>query len=150
MTALLPALAGANLIYGLGLLELGMTVDYAQLVIDADIASMILFSLRGIPVSDQTLAVDAVHQVGQFKDFLTHRSTFDFRRSQSQPMLIDRKSRDIWLKKGGQDMTEMAFQKAMWILENHHPTPLPEAAKQKMREIIRRVEKEKNLPLSDS
>jgi len=150
MTALLPALAGANLIYGLGLLELGMTVDYAQLVIDADIADMILYSLRGIPVNDQYLSVDAVNQVGPFKDFLTHRSTFDYRKSQSQPMLIDRKSRDTWIKNGSKNMTERAFQKAMWILENHHPAPLPDAAKQKLREIIRRVEQEKGLPLSDN
>jgi len=31
LTALLPALAGANLIYGLGMIEMGMTLSYAQL-----------------------------------------------------------------------------------------------------------------------
>gem|GEM_PF-6680728 len=30
ITALYPALAGVNLIYGLGMLELGVTMDYAQ------------------------------------------------------------------------------------------------------------------------
>ncbi len=147
---MLPALAGANLIYGLGLIELGMTIDYAQLVIDADIAKMVLFTLGGIPVNDQYLSVENIHQVGQFKDFLTHRSTFDFRKSQSQPAIIDRKSRTTWLEGGSQTMTEKAFQKAMWILENHHPAPLPESTRQKLREIVRKVEQEKNLPLSDS
>ncbi len=150
MTAVLPALAGANLIYGLGLVELGMTIDYAQLVMDNDIANMILYSLRGIAVTEQTLSVEAIGQVGQFKDFLTHRSTFDFRRSQSQPALIDRRPRDSWLKKGSPDLTKVAFEKAMWILENHQPAALPEKARQKMREIIRRVEQEKGLPLSEN
>ncbi len=31
---MLPALAGANLIYGLGMLEMGMTLSLGQLVID--------------------------------------------------------------------------------------------------------------------
>ena len=91
MTAMLPALAGANLIYGLGLIELGMTFDYSQLIIDADIANMILYSLKGIPVNDQFLSVDAINKVGSFGDFMTHRSTFDFRKSQSQPSIIDRR-----------------------------------------------------------
>ena len=34
LTGLLPALAGANLIYGLGMLESGVTLDYGQLVMD--------------------------------------------------------------------------------------------------------------------
>ena len=52
ITALYPALAGVNLIYGLGMLELGVTFDYSHLLIGADIAEMILYSLGGIPVND--------------------------------------------------------------------------------------------------
>ncbi len=146
---MLPALAGANLIYGLGLIELGMTIDLPQLLIDADIAAMTLYTLRGIPVSDLHLSVEAIDQVGPFKDFLTHRSTFDYRRSQSQPMLIDRKNRDTWIKNGSRDMSDRAMEKAKWILANHTPTPLPDSAKEALRNIVRRVEKEKGLPLSD-
>ena len=32
ITGILPALAGANVIYGLGMLEMGITFDLAQLV----------------------------------------------------------------------------------------------------------------------
>ena len=37
----MPALAGANLIYGLGMIESGMTFDFGQLVMDDEIARMI-------------------------------------------------------------------------------------------------------------
>ncbi len=40
MTCLLPALAGANTLYGAGMLELGMTFSMEQLVIDNDIIKM--------------------------------------------------------------------------------------------------------------
>jgi trimethylamine--corrinoid protein Co-methyltransferase len=69
-------LAGANIIYGLGMLEMGMTWSLPQLLIDADIADMIQFSLNGIAVTDETLSVDVTKEVGYKKDFLTHRHTF--------------------------------------------------------------------------
>ena len=146
---MLPALAGANLIYGLGLIELGMTVDYAQLMIDADIANMILYSVKGIPVNDDTLSVEAIHKVGAFKDFLTHRSTFDHRKSQSQPALIDRRMRDTWLETGALTMTERALAKAKQVIETHQPLALSDSVKADLRSIVTRVEKEKKLPISE-
>ena len=41
MTALMAALAGANLIYGAGMTESGVTFDYAQYVLDNEIATMV-------------------------------------------------------------------------------------------------------------
>ncbi|MBW2635160.1 MAG: hypothetical protein JRE14_13745, partial [Deltaproteobacteria bacterium] len=38
LTGLIPALAGANMIYGLGMLESGITFDFAQLVLDCEFA----------------------------------------------------------------------------------------------------------------
>ncbi|HED24136.1 MAG TPA: [trimethylamine--corrinoid protein] Co-methyltransferase, partial [Firmicutes bacterium] len=37
ITAMLAAQGGANLIYGAGMLELGVTFDFAQLLIDNEI-----------------------------------------------------------------------------------------------------------------
>ena len=48
MTSLLPALAGANLIYGMGMLELGVTFSFAQLVIDNEIARMCKRVVQGV------------------------------------------------------------------------------------------------------
>ena len=38
LTGLMAALAGANLIYGPGMLESGITFDFAQLVMDNEFA----------------------------------------------------------------------------------------------------------------
>ena len=57
MTTLLPALAGANTIYGAGMLELGITFSMEQLVIETDIIKMVKKAMQGIPVSTETLAV---------------------------------------------------------------------------------------------
>ena len=41
ITGLLPALAGANMIYGMGMLDMGMTLSLPQFLIDNEIARMI-------------------------------------------------------------------------------------------------------------
>ena len=75
-TGLIPALASANLIYGLGILESGITFSFGQLVLDNEFARMIKHTLTGIPVSDESLAVDVIKEEGPFRDFLSHDSTF--------------------------------------------------------------------------
>ena len=64
LTALPAALAGANLIYGLGMIEMGMTIDYGQMVMDNEFARMIKYVVQGIPVNDETLALDVVEELG--------------------------------------------------------------------------------------
>lgn len=144
----MPALAGANLIYGLGMLELGITFDYAQLVMDNEIARMIKKSVGGINVNEEEMAVDVIQQVGAGGEFISHEHTFQHFREQSQNRLIDRKMRDAWLAEGGKDMTERAYEEAKRILENHKPDPLPSGAAETMREIVQGAEKEYGLKVS--
>jgi trimethylamine--corrinoid protein Co-methyltransferase len=142
LTGLLPALAGANLIYGLGMLESGVTFDYGQLVMDAEIARMIKYVVGGIPVRDETLSVDVIAEIGPFKDFLSHEDTYKNMRIQSQARLIDRRVRDDWAAAGGTTLYERATAEARRILEQHEPDPLPEGAAEEMRAIVEGAEKE--------
>ena len=64
MTAILPALAGANMIYGLGMLDSGMTWDYAQAVMQNEMVRMIVAAIRGIPLTDEDLSLDVIAAVG--------------------------------------------------------------------------------------
>jgi trimethylamine--corrinoid protein Co-methyltransferase len=134
-------LAGANLIYGLGMLEMGMTIDYGQLVMDNEFARMIKHTVGGIPVNDENLAVDVIKEIGPFKDFLSHETTYRYMRSQSQPRLIDRRMREDWERDGGTDIYTRAVEEAKYILENHKPEPLPEAVRAELRSIVEDAEK---------
>ena len=44
----MAALAGANLIYGAGMTESGVTFDYAQYVLDNDMARMVKQTVQGL------------------------------------------------------------------------------------------------------
>lgn len=135
-------MAGANLIYGLGMLESGVTFDFGQLVMDNDFARMIKYAVNGILVNDETLAVDAIKEVGIGKHFLDHDTTFKYMRDQSQPESIDRNIREEWEQSGGSDIYQRASEKARDILENHKPEPLPDNVLAAMRSIVEDAEAE--------
>jgi len=146
LTGLMPALAGANLIYGLGMIESGMTFDFGQLVMDDEFAGMIKQSVRGIRVDDEELAVDVIGQVGPFGDFLSHEHTMAHMRRQSQPKLIDRRVREEWKAAGSTTLQERALVRARTILETHVPDPLPEGVAEQFQAIIRGAETELGVP----
>ena len=135
-------MAGANLIYGLGMIEMGMTIDFGQLVMDNEFARMIKHAVQGVPVNDETLAADVIREIGVGKDFLSHESTYTYMRSQSQPKLIDRNMREDWVAAGGTDIYQRSLEEAKFILENHQPDPLPEGAAETIRSIVEEAEAE--------
>ncbi len=124
------------MIYGLGMLESGITFDYGQLILDCEFARMIKHTVMGIPVNDETLAVDAVKETGAGGDFLMHPHTYKWMRNQSVPEIIDRKMRRAWEKAGADTAYERAMIKVRTILENHFPTPLPEDVLKKLHSIV--------------
>ena len=142
LTALMAALAGANLIYGLGMIESGVTFDYAQLVIDNEMARMVKQLVRGIRVDDETMAVDDIARVGPFGDFLSLDATMRHMRETSQPELMDRRVREDWEARGGTDMYQRALERAREILETHQPDPLPDDVRQQVRQIVEDADRE--------
>jgi trimethylamine--corrinoid protein Co-methyltransferase len=136
LTALMAALAGTNLIYGLGMIESGVTFDFAQLVIDDEIARMVKQVVAGVRVDDETLAVDDIAAVGSFGDFLSLGATMAHMREQSQPRLMDRRVREEWVERGGIDMYTSASARAREILESHRPEPLPQDVLRRIRGIV--------------
>lgn len=131
------------MIYGLGMIELGMTLDFGQLVVDNEIAKMVRKVVGGISVTDETLAVDVIRKVGAGGHFLLEEHTFKHMKTvQSQSKLFDRTSRENWVDNGSKDLATRAREQVKYILENHRPEPLPADVAKQLREIIETAEKE--------
>jgi trimethylamine--corrinoid protein Co-methyltransferase len=145
ITGILPALAGANVIYGLGMLEMGITFDLAQLVLDNEIAEMIKYTVNGIPVNDKTLAVDVIKEMGIGKDYLAHESTYQHMATQSNAELMDRRMREDWEADGSTDIYQRAHKKMLDILETYDPPQLSKGVLQDIREIVTEAEKEQGV-----
>lgn len=139
MTCLLPALAGTNLVHlSAGMLESILTLSYEQVVIDNEIIGMVLRALRGIEVTDETLAVAIIKQVGAGKHYLKQKHTLRFLRQEHFiPDLADRRTRGSWERMGSKNITRRAREKVDEILSTHQPEPLSKDVEEEIDSIVK-------------
>lgn len=141
MTGILPAFAGANTIYGAGMLELGMTFSFEQLVIDNDIIAMIKKAMEGIPVDDDTLAIEAIKYIGVGNDFIGHPSTMDNIEVPSDPMIINRDMLGDWERAGKKDLAAVAHEIVEDVLKNHKVAEIPADILKEMEKAVDAADK---------
>jgi len=134
-------LAGSNVVYGCGSIESGLTFDFAKLVLDAEQLKQLQWLKNGMDVSEETMALETIQNVGPGGEYLTSTHTLQHMRSMSQSDLFDCMERDAWDKKtGGKDIVERAYEKARFHIENHQSMSLPEGAAEAMKRIIKECE----------
>jgi trimethylamine--corrinoid protein Co-methyltransferase len=124
------------------MIESGVTFDCGLLVLDDELARFVKQCVGGIVVSDRTLAVDDIHAVASFGDFLSLDSTLRDMRSQSQPRILDRRTREQWEERGSTDVYERGTLEARRILAEHVPEPLPAEVAAALRGIVEAAERE--------
>jgi len=136
----MAALAGANLIYGSGMIESGVTFDCGQFVMDNEFARMIKHCVGGIAVSDETLAVDDIAAVGAFGDFLSLDATLRHMRELSQPELLDRRVREDWEERGSTDLQARCLARAREVLADYRPVQLDDEVKERIHAIVEKTD----------
>ena len=135
------ALSGANMIFGAGGLETGLTFDYAKLVMDHECITNILKLISGVKVDSESMVLNLIDEIGPGGSYLTHAHTFQHTRSQSQAVIFDRKTRAQWVQSSnGKDLTEMAYEKARQIIENHKTVALRAGAKEIIKDLLEEFE----------
>jgi trimethylamine--corrinoid protein Co-methyltransferase len=134
-------LAGANLIYGAGMIESGVTFDCGQLVMDNEFAKMIKHVVNGIPVDDETLAVEDIAKVGAFGDFLSLDATLKHMRALSQPEVLDRRVREDWEARGSRDLYTTCLEKARDIIREHVPEQVPDDVAARVHAIVEETDR---------
>ncbi len=138
-------MAGANQIYGAGMIESGVTFDLGQLVMDNEIARMIKFAVGGIAVTDETMAIDDIAKVGAFGDFLSLDATLKHMRTLSQTDLLDRRVREDWESRGATDLATRTRARALELVESHQPLPIDPDVAEQVRRIIEAADREKGV-----
>jgi trimethylamine--corrinoid protein Co-methyltransferase len=138
LTGVLPALAGLNLICGMGLIASENTMSLEGLVIDNEVVSMIKKIVNGFEITDETLALDVIKKVGPKGSFITDRHTLEhFRKEIWIPKITDRTFPEIWVKSGSRDLWVKAREETEKILKKHEVLPLPKEAKDKIMNIVK-------------
>lgn len=112
------ALVGGNMIHDIGYLEQGLTSSMEQVVMSNEVISMIKRILRGIPVTDQSRALNVIDEVGPGGHFLEHNHTYDrFRTEIWQPELIDRQVYENWELTGSKPYRDRVRERVIQIIE---------------------------------
>ncbi len=146
MTLLLPALAGIDLV-NLTTLDTKMAFSLEQLVVDETLLGVVERCLQGTMVDDGTLALDLIHRVGPGGAYITTDHTLErFRKELSVPDLIERQNRESWQAAGAPDMRVRAREKALRILVDHRPVPLPDIVAAQLDEIVEDAEARESRP----
>ncbi|SDP34471.1 trimethylamine---corrinoid protein Co-methyltransferase [Desulforhopalus singaporensis] len=129
---------------------MGITFDLAQLVLDNEVAGLIKRTVNGIEVNDETLSLDTIKEIGPFKDYLAHETTYRHMRLTTSPKLMDRRMRPRWEAAGSKDAYQRACEEVLRILENYEPPRLSDEVLQKVRDIVRGAEAELGIVETES
>jgi trimethylamine--corrinoid protein Co-methyltransferase len=100
--------SGGNMIHNLGYLESGLTGSLEQLAICDEIVSWIKSCIKGLEITEETLALDLIHDHALRGDFLGTDHTVRHVREDWQPRLFDRQNYSAWEASGGESMRERA------------------------------------------
>jgi trimethylamine--corrinoid protein Co-methyltransferase len=125
----------ADMLLGAGLLHGSRILSYEMLWMDAEIWSLMENMFQGIVVNEETLALDAIRQVGPGGTYLMQRHTRAHMRERWQPELMDRRPYEAW-ERQKDGARQWALAKAQQILREYHPEPLDPALHAELSRII--------------
>jgi trimethylamine--corrinoid protein Co-methyltransferase len=131
----------SDMLLGVGLLNGSTIWSFEQMVMDCEIFGIIAKMMEGIVVNQETLALDAIRDVGPGGTFLAHEHTSRHMRELWLNTLMDRRPYSQW-EKNKDGAVEWAREKARGILKTHHPAPLDPKLEAELTRIIRAIEKE--------
>lgn len=137
---LLVALAGAEIVTGIGLRDTYTLLYPEAIILDNDLYHQARYSLLDMEVNPETLAVDVIEAVKPGGHFLSQKHTRKHMRTAMVRGVIHQLDEMGKYRKPD----EYAREKTKWILENHHPEPPPEDVQKEIDRILKAAEKEFN------
>lgn len=133
-------MGGANVVFhGAGWMEGGLHASFEKMVIDADLLGMISAYLESIEVNGDTLALDAIREVGPGGHFFgaTHTQS-RFRDAFFRPMVSDWRNYERWEEAGSPDAVTRASGISTQLIDAHESPPIDPAILQELEEFVAR------------
>ncbi len=142
LEAMISLMTGGNLIHDCGFMDIGMTGSVDHLVLCDEIISMAKRYCSNFEVSEETICIDTVAEVGPGGNFLQAEHTFKHFRSEFWvPTILERRPYDAWKADGAKDTAQRVHEKLTDILENHKVEPLNNEVAAEIDAIIAAAEK---------
>jgi trimethylamine---corrinoid protein Co-methyltransferase len=142
-------LAGVNFVlHAAGWLEGGLACGYEKFVMDADQCGMMAVFVKGMDMSENGQALDAIRENGPGKHFLgTAHTLANFENAFYRSEFADNNSFEQWLEDGGLDAAQRANKVWKRMLAAYEAPPLDPGIDEALQEFIAR--RKASMPDSD-
>jgi len=101
---------GINFIlHSCGILGSYIAMSFEKFLIDEEVCGMVRNMIRPLPLTDESIDIDVIKEVGIGGQYLTHPKTFQLCRTEFfMPSLMSRKNPDAWAKEGKKRVSQLA------------------------------------------
>ena len=143
--AMIPALAGADELSGIGEMEAGVSGSFAQMVADNEFAGSVLRAKRGFDVTEESLAVELFSPVMDgSRNFLGQKHTMKYLKAGEVLLtkLQERGTWETWERAGKPEFSRRVHDEAQRILREHKVEPLEAAQEKELDKILSAAEEE--------
>jgi trimethylamine---corrinoid protein Co-methyltransferase len=133
-------MGGANLVnHAAGWLEGGLTASFEKLIVDAEMLQMVAAYLDPIDVDDESLALDAIAEVGHGGHFFASSHTMErYETAFYRPLVSDWRNFETWFESGAVDATERAHRIWRRMVDEYEPPALDAAIDEALTDYVAR------------
>jgi trimethylamine--corrinoid protein Co-methyltransferase len=136
-TALLPALAGLNMICGAAAYGGELVLTLEGYIVDDEVIGWVKRVLEGFQVDEERLGLDLIAAQGPGGQFIEEDHTLRyFRQEMWIPTLSDRAATVTWMERGGLDVLDRARRLIREKPGQYKPLSLPEGMRGRLQRII--------------
>jgi trimethylamine--corrinoid protein Co-methyltransferase len=139
--ALLCALAGIDIAYGVGRLGGASLASPVQLIIDNQIIGVVKEYIRGVQVDDEYLAIDEILSAGIGGSLVKSKHTLRHCRDYVEPSLFRFQLQQQWEAEGKKDLYERAVDEYRRLKSLVKPVDLPDDVLRDMDAVVARADK---------
>ncbi|MFW6054894.1 MAG: trimethylamine methyltransferase family protein [Thermodesulfobacteriota bacterium] len=135
------AASGADILGGVGQLEVATTVSPLQAVIDSEVMEIVKRLMQEVNLDDESLGLKVLQACKPGGEFLTHEHTLTHCRETFQPRLFIRKSRNMWESGEKKDLLQRAADEYERIMASAGPVEMSESRVTEMQRIVEKADK---------
>ena len=141
-------MGGVNLLmHGAGWMEGGLHASYEKMILDAELLDMVSAFLDPVIVDQDTLAFDAMVEVGPGGHFFGAEHTQSrFRTAFHKPMLSDWRNYETWQEAGSPELPSKANRIWKELLAAYEPPPMDPAILEELEAFVARRVAEGGVP----
>jgi trimethylamine--corrinoid protein Co-methyltransferase len=141
-------MGGVNILkHAAGWMEGGLQASFEKMVLDADLLQMVAAFLTPLEVNDDTMAIDAMREVGPGGHFFGAAHTMErYATAFYSPMLSDWRNYEAWQEAGSPTAYQKANRLYKQLLVEYEEPPVDDAVREELEAFVARRKEEGGAP----